>query len=347
MTPMRQFVFLLACLFWVASAGVAQGQIFEIMPPGIQNFPNMPGANSPFNFSYRIHKTSPNSTYSGTLRTAVRVNGITFYPGDSVLVNNVGQSGQIQMTAATFTVTSPPFQLNALNGVVVWVVDDNFQAVSNTDSFEVWVVNQPGFRISSSNLGTYPNDLDINQPLQFPLMVENVHPERYKDQLFFNLEINGMLYTIASDGDINIPGETEVEFNHEAIRMGSPPFYDGANHLRMWVNGVGNARAVDTLEYEMNVFGGLVDAPAPTEPSADAYQVIHRPGQGTLSILTGADMQVEDISFYDMTGRKVRELQGSGPHDLRQDANFDSGVYWLNIRFRNGSHGLEKLLFVR
>ena len=336
-----KILFLLLGIFCVAPQ--AEAQIFEIMSPGISNIPPGHHVGSSFGFSFRI-KNNSGQSYTGSLITLASVNGSGPIQLDSTYATVApnGNGNTFDIVIDSFPVTTPPFILGA-NGVVVWVVDDTFNPISNADSTTTVVTDQPSFMLTPTGIIDFPESVVTEKQYDFAFRVSNVYEENYNDTLFFNLQGAGHIFRIPSSNKVRINGDKSKEVVFAGFEYLSPPFELGYNPVKIWVDGTNGAVALDTLDINLDVASRTtVGATGQQNPGVLS---LGNPSRGPIVIRTRPGIGVKGLQLYNLAGQMVFERQGADPVDLVRDSELGSGMYWLSVDLSDASRFQAKLLY--
>jgi len=316
------------------------GQNLQIMPPGI-SLPNVYTIGSTFSFDFKLKKTS-GQTVTGSFRTMMSVNGSTAFMVDSVQAS-VAQNGNgntFDIEVDSVPVTSPPF-IQGANGVVVWVIDDNFNPITEFDTNTIVYSTQPGLMLTPGGLINFPSNPETFTPYDLRFEVTNYFDQDYEDTLFVNIWAAGHYFRLPTAGKVEVKSEQSKQFDIEHFEFIAPPWELGFNPVQIWVDGIG-AVALDTVETSLDLTGTVGLSPG-LEPAVIGMR---NPTHGPVVIRTRADIEVLRLDLYDLTGKLVLRHADAGLLDLA-DTSLQDGMYWVSAHLSDGSMYRAKLLFVR
>ena len=245
----------IAVLVYVALAVSLHGQAtFSILAPGITLLPAYANANTTTQFSYTLqyNGTTP---FTGNLYTYVDVNGITQLPAlDTITVTGLNPGDTYTDTVQDFRLSANPGPfVNGRNGIVIWVADDNFNAISDSSGVEILVACGPAFRLFNSTNGI-PNSGLMGLTHDFDIEVENIHEICYKDTLYLNVRANNVgLLKVATTDMVQLPFATPTSVHIQQFPFTPDVFVAGWNDVRMWVSGRDGCFAADSLSLQLYV----------------------------------------------------------------------------------------------
>lgn len=320
----------------------AMGQIFQIQAPGIREIPPGHNPNTHFAFQFKIKNIS-GSSYTGSIIAMVEVEGGGTRMIDSSYVTQNGSGNLYTIMVDSFVVDTPFFSYGR-NGIVVWVVDDNFNPISDSDSTDLYVTNQPSFLLGESGLREFHSVVDTAEYYDFGLRVVNAFSEDYVDTLYLHLLTDEAYYKLPTLGPVRVRANKHKNFSIEDFKYPAPPFWRGINPMRLWVDGVGQAPSLDTIDVEVELINGPEKLPPSSPPAGFA---VRNPTNGPIVITTPSDLEVLGLELYDTAGRKVLVRTGGDLVNLAELPQFTDGLFWLNIYLSDGSQQQSKLLFVR
>ncbi len=320
------------------------GQSFDYIAPGI-NLPNVyqPATGPSFSFSFKLKETN-NQPYSGSFRTMASVNGGPAFMVDSIQAS-VAQNGNgntYDIVVDSFPATTPPF-IQGANGVVVWVIDDNFNPISDFDTSNVVYATQPSFMLTPTGLVNFPTNVETETDYQFRMEVTNFYDQPYSDTVYMNLWGAGNFYRLPSKKIVSFAPEERKAFDVQDFAYETPPWELGFNPARVWVDGNG-AVALDTIDTSLDLSSKTVVSV--DDLVEDAVTGLRNPTHGPIVIKTRADISIQQIDIYDLAGRHVLRRSDDVMVDL-SESHLDDGMYWLSAQLSDGSTYRAKLLFVR
>lgn len=260
----------------LGAAGVyAHGQsVFGILPPGISMLPAYANANTAASFAYAFQNNG-SAAFTGDLYTFADVNGNGSPQAlDTISLVNF-QPGAVYLdTVRDYMLYANPGPfVNGRNGIVIWVADDNFAAISDSIGAEILVVCGPAFRLANPSNGL-PMNGTLGCPHDFDVAVTNVHETCYKDTLYLNFQANGKPpVRIATDNQVQLPFSLATPVHIQDFAFSEDVFDIGWNDLRVWATGREGCFAADTL-------GLLLYIMSPTsfdDPAQDKLAVLAWP----------------------------------------------------------------------
>lgn len=325
--------------------GMASAQIFQIQNPGIRDVPPGHNHNSHFAFQFKIKNVSGQS-YTGPLISLVEVIGGGVRRIDSAYTTSTGNGNNFTIFVDSFVVDTPFFNYGR-NGIVVWVVDDNLNPISDYDSTELYVTDQPSFLLGESGLRQFDPVVDTALYYDFKLRVVNAFNEDFEDTLFLNLQTEEGYFRLPSENTVLIRANKHSDFYVRDFKYPAPPFWKGINPMRLWVDGTGTSPSLDTVEVDVELINGPEQAPGGGGGTVPTSIGIMSPTNGPVVISPPASTTVQAVELWDMQGKRVLVHKGSGDLDLSQLPQFTEGLYWLNVQLSDGSQQQSKLLFVR
>ena len=336
------FKSLFIALGFLVTGQFVNAQIFEIQTPGVTGVPAGMQPGDYFDIDFRI-KTNNNQPYSGQIEVRVAVNGTTLSlnPNHIDIAQN-GNGNTFDISVDSIEVLFPPFMLGH-NGVVVWVVDDNFTPISDQGSVGTVVSAVPALALTEEGPVDFPMNPIFEKTYQFRFSVTNVHKETFNDRVQLHLYGAGQEFVIQSD-PVSIPPNSAVEVDFPGFIYNNPPFENGFNPIDIWANS-DDAISLDTLDRDLDIRSSTsVGRPQPSNPAVVGFR---NPTDGPLIIRTKPGTIVKSVSLHDLSGRMVFAHAGIDAIDLAADTQLEDGMYWMSAQLSDGSRLLAKLLFVR
>ncbi len=275
-------------------------------------------------------KNTGNATFSGSIYTHQRVNGVVGGDLDTINVPVLNPGDSALVSIEDYEIDPVEFDLGR-NTIVIWVTDDNFQYTSNEDTNSVFIYDGPAFRFGNSGVVGFPVSPDTGQTYSFDIHVLNESPDDYSGRLFTRFAVNGDTGTVVSDS-IFLPGKSSI-FLPVDYAFAIPPYTAMNNLLKMWVDGSGMALAIDTAYYQIDFRSLDVEE----EALEKLVSVFPNPASEALTIVADPKTDLVLISLYDLQGRLVQTRQsGRLGGTLPGLQDLPRGIYTLRLQTRGG-----------
>jgi hypothetical protein len=256
-----------------ALAASAHGQAaFSILPPGITMLPTYANANTAVSFAYTLQYNG-STPFTGNLYTYSDVNGSgTPQVIDTISLSNFNPGASHHDTVHNYLLSANPGPFsNGRNGIVIWVADDNFSAISDSTDAEILVVCGPAFRITNTTNGIPTNGI-LGCDHDFDIDITNVHENCYKDTLYLNCAANGNTpIRVATPDQVQLPYSMPTIVRIEGFPFSQDVFHIGWNALRMWATGRDGCFAADTLGLSLYIASSSTGVPDPDQVQVLAW----------------------------------------------------------------------------
>jgi hypothetical protein len=244
--------FMVGVLVAMAASAYAQAT-FSILPPGISMLPSYANANTTTSFAYALqyNGTTP---FTGDLYTYADVNGVTVLPAlDTITVSGLAPGAILLDTVQNFNLSANPGPfVNGRNGIVIWVADDNFSAISDSSAADILVACGPAFRLFNNMSAGVPSNGTMGCVHEFDIDVVNINEVCYKDTLFLHVEANrSRQYDLATSDTVQLPFSISTSVRIRDFVLRPDIFQEGWNDLRIWASGHNGCFAVDSLSLQI------------------------------------------------------------------------------------------------
>ena len=314
-------------VFLLASWGL-KGQSFQFLQPGVSGFPQVTEFQDQFTFYFFIHNTSTQS-YTGDLRVRMAVNGNAPSTVDSTFVQNFSVGDSLLFVIQNYTVTTASYKLGQ-NGVVIWIVDDDLLPVTEDDSFDVFIIDRPAFRIGGLGLDGFPTTATWGEQFDFSVHVENLYSEAYFDTLAIEMAVNGTRKVFQSPGKVHLQAYGSTLFPIQGFVIETPPFQAGSNVVAARAVGNANSLSIPNHEQFLDLLGP-VSAPAPLEES---LRIVPHPVRKDFRIELPRPRRISTLVLRDLRGHVVARYRPASRFSLPE--HLPPGPYFLDLTLDNG-----------
>jgi len=325
-------------LFCFLSGQPLWGQFaFQITAPGVQGFPAIAEEDDVDSISFFVRNTG-NAPFGGDLYTFQRVSGSGPFPVDTLTIPSLNPGDSILIDILDYEFESNLYALGS-NPVIIWVTDDNFSAVSNEDTSNVFIFRGPAFGFGQSGFVGFPLMPVPSNPYAFDIHVRNISEDDYNSRLFTHFAVNGDTHVVASDSTL-LPGESSFFLNIDYTFL-IPPYAPNLNQLQVWVQGDSGAVAVDTAYFTID-FTALN---RPHRTASDLIRTFPNPATGDLNIVLPPEVKARRLALYNAEGSLVREMDGNAyPYQWNNLYQLPPGAYILRVEMAGNKVWFKKIL---
>ena len=330
----RQIIFLILV---ISVCKVIAQPAIELGAQGVLNYPEVADNFDIISISFYVVNTG-NVAFNDTIVTRQSVNGNTPKSIDltETVFINPGDSSLVTINGYNFM--DPDFNL-ARNGIVIWVTDENLTPTPNQDTLEFFLTSGPAFRIGSLGISGFPIYADTSTNYSFDIHVENNHQENYADTLYVLLKANGNTSVYQSAGPVLIPGLSSIVYNQSLVTFEVPPYLMGMNDVKIWVQGTGDAMAIDTVDRVLYV------GPVTSNDNEVLSQITTWPNPiaENAPIRIQSSKLIKEVEVYSFDGRLLRKIGVEDLEVVMPSEGLGHGYFMLSIHMEDDERVLQKM----